>query len=119
MTDTQMPTDISSKHDEPISEKDVLDRWPLLSLEDLRAARKHGRIAWISGKRGSAWYRPSAVQIYITEFKERRCHVREKTPSSSLANNGSAQFLEAPRSTASGMTRELEERVAQASAQRI
>src|SRR6185437_7022522 len=115
---TIAPTD-PSPEDTLISEREVLRRWPVLSLDDLRGARKSGRITWVAGKRGSAWYRPSAIQAYISEFKEHRCLARERMPCSSLATNGSAEFPEARHSTVSGLTQEMEERVAQASAQRI
>ena len=56
--------------DSLISEPDVLARWPALSKSRLRIARHTGIIAWVKGKRGSAWYRPPAIEIFIAKELE-------------------------------------------------
>jgi hypothetical protein len=80
-----------------MSEVDVLQRWPALSKSGLRAARHGGRIAWVKGKRGSAWYRPSAIETFITEELEQPCHDLAKKLSSNsgqwIAREAGKAFL--------------------------
>jgi hypothetical protein len=102
-----------------ISEQDVLKRWPVLSGSKLLGARKSGRIAWVRGKRGAAWYRASAVEIFIAKELEQPC--RDPGPEIYLrsADSGSPKSLADQGSIASGMTPALAERAALASARRI
>ena len=75
-----------------LSEPDVLTRWPALAKSTLLAARKTGTIAWVRGKRGSAWYRPSAIETFITKELEQPCLGLEQTLSSSSESNGSPRI---------------------------
>ena len=102
-----------------ISEPDVLKRWPALSKAGLLAARKTGTIAWVRGKRGSAWYRPSAIETFITKELEQPCLDRGLAPSSRSATNGLPTSKDPKNYTASGLSQELEELVAQVSVQKI
>jgi hypothetical protein len=102
-----------------ISETEALARWPALSKSGLRSARHAGRIAWVRGKRGSAWYRPSAIETFIQQELEQPCRARAHDHSLLSQTNGSPTTQDRHSSIASGLSQELEERVAQASAQRI
>jgi hypothetical protein len=102
---------------ELISEAAVLKRWPLLSKHQLRAARKAGRISWIKGKRGSAWYRAIFVENFIAQ--ELECLAQESDPYLKSAASGSLKNPDDLVSTVSGMIPEMEELASQASAQRI
>ena len=102
-----------------ISETDVLTRWPALSRSALLAARKAGSIAWVRGKRGSAWYRPAAVETFITKELEQPCRDHAREISLNSAANGSPKNPEGPGGTDSGMTPAMEEHVALACAQTI
>jgi len=95
-----------------ISENDVLARWPALSKSALLAARKSGRIGWVRGKRGSAWYREEAIEAFITKELEQPCHDQEHDRFSNLADNGSPRTPVRPSYTASGLSQALEEHVA-------
>lgn len=105
--------------DHLIAEADVLARWPALSKSGLRAARHAGRIAWIRGKRGSAWYRASAIEEFIRRELEQPCREQGPDRYSNSVANGLPKNPDVPASIVSGMTPEMEELVAQASAQRI
>jgi len=109
----------SAAGDEPVPERSVLDRWQLLSSGGLLAARRAGKIAWIKGKRGSVWYRPSAVRDYIAAYLENPCHDRAQDHCSSSTDNGSLPSMEAGTSTGSGLTPELQEHVERVLAQSI
>jgi hypothetical protein len=102
-----------------LSEKEVLEHWRCLSVGGLRVARKNKTIDWISGKRRSAWYYPAAIEKFIQEEMEIRCLDLDKTPYSNSADNGLRKSPVATAITDSGTTREMVERAAQASAQRI
>jgi hypothetical protein len=102
-----------------LSEADVLKRWPALSKSKLLAARKDKRIGWVRGKRGAAWYRPSAIEIFITQELEQPCRDHAHETFLNSAANGSPRNPADPATTASGMTQELAERAGQASAKRI
>jgi hypothetical protein len=102
-----------------LSEDDVLAQWPALSKCGLRAARQAHKIGWVRGKRGSAWYRPSAIETFISEELEQPCRAHAQEPSLNSAANGLPKNLGVLASTVSGMTLEMEERAAQASALRI
>jgi len=105
--------------DDPIPEAEVLARWPVLAASALRIARHQGKIAWIRGKRGTAWYRAEAVQSYISTYMEQPCRALERHPSSNLEDNGSRTSRAAPISTDIGLSRDLEEHVAKAFARKI
>lgn len=105
--------------DPPLSEPQVLARWPLLSRDRLRAARTAFQISWVRGKRGSAWYRATAVEQFIAKELERPCRDHAHAPSLNSEDNGSPENLAVPDIIASGMTPEMVEHIAQASAQRI
>lgn len=111
------PTPIRSGLGELLSEADVLALWPCLSRDSLLAARKARRIAWVRGKRRAPWYRPAAVRAFIDSLEQ--CPVPDETRCSSLAGNGSPASREEPASTASGLTEELIDLAARASAQTI
>jgi len=111
--------DTGAPNDALISEADVLTRWPALSKSKLLAARKAGRIAWVRGKRGAAWYRATSIEHFITMELEQPCRDRENMPSLNSAANGSPKNPAAVASIASGMTPAMAARAAQASAQRI
>jgi hypothetical protein len=102
-----------------MAEADVLMRWPALSQTRLRVARHRGHIAWVKGKRGSAWYRPSAIETFITKELEQPCRADAHAPSLNLAANGSPATRDHPSSTVFGLSRELEEHAAQACARKI
>src|SRR5262245_43871430 len=102
-----------------IDEQAVLDRWPALSRSKLRAARKSKRVGWVCGKRGYAWYRPSAIEEFIRKELEKPCLAQEPTPSSSLEGNGLPTNTEQKSSTDSGLSQEQEELVAQRLVQKI
>lgn len=104
---------------ELMPEKAVLNQWPCLSLEGLRAARAAGKIAWVKGKRGSAWYRPEAIRNYIREYLEKPCRAPELEPSSNSAAIGSPPSQGENVYTLSGLTPEMVEHAGRASAQRI
>ena len=95
-----------------IPEIEVLARWPALSKCGLRAARQARRIAWIRGKRGSAWYRLSEIEIFITKELEQPCRVARRDPNLNLPVNGSPKNQDAPATTVSGLTQELAEHAA-------
>lgn len=101
---------------EHLTEAEVLEIWGFLSAAMLRTARDTGQIAWIRGKWGSRLYRPEAVEAYIMRLE---CPVREQTPYLRLPANGSHATQEVQTSTDSGLSLELVERAAQASALRI
>jgi hypothetical protein len=105
--------------EELLSEATVLSRWPALSKSLLRIARQQGRISWVKGKRGSAWYRPPSVETFITKELEQPCLDHAPDRSLSSAGNGSLTTQDRRSSIDSGLNSELEERVALASAQRI
>ena len=114
------PTDPDALLADPLlSERTVLERWPALSKCGLRAARQTGRIAWVRGKRGSAWYRPSAIEIFIINEMEQPCLAPAPGRSSRSAINGSLRNLVVPVTTATGKTQPQAEQDALASAQRI
>jgi hypothetical protein len=102
-----------------ISEADALKRWPPLSKSRLLAARKCGRIAWVRGKRGSAWYRPSAIETFITMELEQPCRGRAQEISLNSAANGSPKNQVPHSSIVSGLSPALEEHAARACAQKI
>jgi hypothetical protein len=102
-----------------IAEADALTKWPALSKSGLRAARHTGRIAWVRGKRGSAWYRLSAIETFIQQELEQPCRARAYDHSLRSLTNGSPMTQDRHSSIDSGLSLELEELVAQASAQRI
>jgi hypothetical protein len=114
-----LPVALLPATDEPIREQAAVQNWPLLSPAGLHAARLAGKIAWIRGKRGSIWYRPSAIRAYIAEHLETPCRAHAPARSSNSPANGSPPSPAPATSTASGMTPELEEHVARACAQRI
>jgi hypothetical protein len=101
-----------------LCESDVLKRWPVLSKLKLLAARNGGRIAWVCGKRKSAWYRPSSIENYITMELEKPCHVRATQIALNSAASGSPVSQEGGF-TDIGMTPAMEEHVALACAQTI
>jgi len=105
--------------DDLISEIAVLARWPALSKSRLRIARHTGLIAWVKGKRGSAWYRPSSVEDFIKRKLEHPCLENAPDHYSSSATTGSPTKKEQKSSTTSGLSPELEELVAQVSVQKI
>jgi hypothetical protein len=51
--------------DEWLDEPTVLELRPMLSLTQLRGARKAKAITWTRGKRGAAWYRLADVDAFI------------------------------------------------------
>jgi hypothetical protein len=102
-----------------VSEAAVLTEWPVLSKATLTRARKSGRIAWIRGKRGSAWYRPSAIEEFIKKELEQPCRAHAPDHSLNSKGNGLLKNPASPDSIDSGVTPALAERVAQASAHRI
>lgn len=102
-----------------LSEPDVLRRWPALSRAMLRSARQTGRIGWVRGKRGSPWYRPSAIETFINKELEHQCRVQEPDPYSSSGTNGLPQNRAQKNSTDSGLSQEQEELVAQRLVQKI
>lgn len=104
---------------ELISELEVLRRWPALSKSTLRAARKAGRISWIKGKRGSAWYRVTAIKSFINAEMEIPCRDRVHDQNTLAAINGSQKSRGAPAGTGFGLTKEQEELAAHLCAQRI
>jgi hypothetical protein len=95
-----------------ISETEVLVRWPALSKAGLKAARENGKISWVRGKRGSAWYRPSAIEHFINQELEQPCRDHARAPSLNLPGNGLPTIPVASGSIASGVTRAMEEHVA-------
>ncbi len=76
-------------------------------------------IAWVRGKRSSAWYRPSAIEQFITQELEQPCRAHVHETSLNFVDNGSQKNQVVPAYTVSGMTQEMEEHAARASAQRI
>jgi hypothetical protein len=102
-----------------VSEADVLTRWPALSRAALLAARKSQRIGWVRGKRGSAWYRPSAVEIYISQELEQPCRAHAHDHYLNSVDSGSPTTQDRPSSTVSGLSPALEEHAARACAQKI
>jgi hypothetical protein len=100
-------------NDDLISEPDVLQRWPALSKSRLRIARHTGLITWVRGKRSSAWYRPSAIETFISKELEQPCRAQETGPYLSSEVNGSPMNEGRKSSTDSGLSPELEELVAQ------
>ena len=107
--------------DDPIPEAQVLARWPVLSAAGLRRARLEGKIGWVRGKRGSAWFRPTAVQAYIHDFLENEpsCHVSERPHSLNSAASGSRAAQIRPASTDIGLSPEAIEQAALAFARKI
>jgi hypothetical protein len=116
---TDQPEISESAFDGLMSEAAVLKCWPALSKARLRVARGVGQIAWVKGKRGSAWYRPTAIETFITKELEQPCRVPEQSHSSSSAINGSPESQDRKNSIVSGLSQELAERVAKASLQKI
>lgn len=103
-----------------LSESQVVKTWPCLSRIGLRAARKSGKIRWVRGQRGTAWYEPSAVREYIRDVLEvARWLDHDPDPCSNSAVNGSPPKAIEEICTAIGSTLELEEHVAKVCAQRI
>lgn len=100
-------------------ESAVLNNYPVLSLSRLRRARAEGEIAWVKGKRGSAWYRPSAIETFITEHMETPCHDNPKRPSLNSADNGSPKNRERRLSVVTGLSPDQVEHAALACAQKI
>jgi hypothetical protein len=113
---------VAESTDQLLAEQAVLTRWPALSKATLINARKSGKIAWVRGKRGSAWYRASAIEDFIKKELEQPCHEQGPDRYSNSAANGSPKNLDAPATIVSGMSpdmEKMEELVALASAQRI
>ena len=102
-----------------LSEPDVLARWPALSKCGLRAARQAGRISWVKGKRGSAWYREETIESYIAKELEQPCHDLARDHSLNLAANGLPKIPAPHFSTDSGLSQALEEHAARACARKI
>jgi hypothetical protein len=102
-----------------VSERDVLTRWPALSKAGLKGARQTGKIARVRGKRGSAWYRASAIETFISKELEQPCRAHAHDHYSNSAVNGSPTTQDHLISTVSGLSPELEEHAALASARRI
>jgi hypothetical protein len=90
-----------------------------ISKLGLRAARHAGQIAWVRGKRGSAWYRPSAIEQFISKELEKPCHDRGPARSSKSVTSGSPMIPDHHSYTDSGLSPELEEHAARALAQQI
>jgi len=105
--------------EELLAEADVLDRWPALSKSSLRTARQQGRISWVKGKRGSAWYRASAVEKFIEKRLEQPCHDQDQSPSSKSEGTGLRESRTDQDFIITGMTQELEERAARSLARTI
>ena len=110
---------VSDESDALMSEPDVLTRWPALSKSGLRAARHDGRIRWVRGKRGSAWYRATAIETFISQELEQPCLDPDPGSSYPLESTGSPKNPAALDSIITGTTNELAERAGLASAQRI
>jgi hypothetical protein len=104
--------------DRLISEAEVLVWRPILAAGLLLAARKAGNITWTRGKRNSAWYRLADVDAYIKQ-RESQCRAHAQTRYSNSADNGSAESPAGKDSGVTGMTPELAEAVALASARKI
>jgi hypothetical protein len=102
-----------------IAEADVLKQWPVLSRALLLAARKQGRIAWVRGKRGSPFYRPSAIEEFIHKELEQPCRAHAHDHSLNSAANGSPTTQHPDSSIVSGLSPVLEEHAARAYAQKI
>jgi hypothetical protein len=102
-----------------LSEPDVLSRWPALSKCGLRAARKTGRISWVRGKRGSAFYREEAIEQFIQKELEKPCRDHARDLYLNSAANGSPGSPAHPSTTDFGLSQELEEHAAQACARKI
>jgi hypothetical protein len=105
--------------DELISENEVLRLRQSLAKAHLRDARKLGIIRWTKGKRGSAWYRLTDVDAFIQNYREFQCRNLASVRSLSWETNGSQTIPTAECSTVSGLSPELVEHVAQASARLI
>jgi hypothetical protein len=105
--------------DDPISESDVLDKYPMLSIGMLRKARTEGTIAWVKGKRNSAWYRQSAVQKFIADYMESPCREAEKHRSLNSPDIGSPESPGVLSFTDIGLSPELVELAAHRCAQKI
>lgn len=101
-----------------ISEDEVLIRRPMLGASTLKGARKAKTITYTRGKRRTLWYRLSDVDAFIAS-KEVKCHAAAPEPSSNSGDNGSRPSLAPPSFTDSGLSPELEERVADRLARRI
>jgi hypothetical protein len=102
-----------------LPEAQVLKQWPCLSTTGLRAARKSGKIRWYKGKRSSAWYLPEDIWTFIANNMEASWQGHVQNRCSNLQGNGSPTSMEPETFIDSGMTLELEEHAARASARRI
>lgn len=100
-----------------LSEKQVLDKYPVLSAHVLKKARKDETIAWARGKWKSPWYRVSAVETFIRSLE--KCPALAPAPSSNSPDNGSRKTQGRPISIDFGQNQELVEHAARHLAQRI
>lgn len=98
--------------DAPIYESDVVDKYPLLTVSMLRAARRRGRISWIRGKQGRAYYLPSDIEAYILSDLGVPCQSQEPAPSSNSAGSGSRSYRTRPAITDAGLSEAQIDRVA-------
>lgn len=101
-----------------IAEDQVLRYRPALAKSLLLAARKAKKITFTTGARGTVWYRLPDVDAFL-KTRETQCLGHAPDPSLKLTDTGSRKSQAGTGSTISGMTRELAEHVAEASAQEI
>lgn len=55
-----------------ISQKDAIERWPVLSECCLNEARRLGQIEWVRGLYRRPFYTEEAIEAYIAEFRTQR-----------------------------------------------
>ena len=94
-----------SMSDNPISERELLARFPWIGASRLRGFAKSGQVTFIAGRQGSRWYGPNEIAA-LFEFLTSPAIATSKPPSGTHANETSVS-RSAPRSGASGMSPEL------------
>jgi hypothetical protein len=101
-----------------LSEKDVVERYPVLSPYALKKARKAGIIAFRHGRWKSAWYRASAIEDFLKRT-EQPCLEPGQDLSLSSRANGSRTEPARPSYADTGLSQELAERVGRHLARQI
>lgn len=101
-----------------LPEKEVIERYPVLSAYALKKARKAEIIAWRLGPWKSAWYRASAIEDFLRRT-EQPCLAPEQDPSLNSPANGSPKTQRRPSFTDSGLSQELVEHAARHFARQI
>lgn len=110
-------SDDRSIAEHPISERELLARFPWIGASRLRAFARSGKVSFIAGRQGSRWYGPAEIAA-LFEFLTSPA-VADTEPSTNGDAKGSAARQATPGSDASGMDPELRELAARSLAATI